>query len=204
MTVDTDRPVFEAAAQPTAGDAADTQEILRTMAAVVRTMFGVSLRAPLDSPSTDAAAAVAEPAQAAPVSLALPPESPTLVAVPVAAPDAPPAPSSIAVDFPPLVQVEAPEQPVSLAVVPDAEPAESTPTPSISLGDSSWAPAPAPPAPVVSIPANSPVEPAVSLPTTDGYPAAIAVPAYAAPVLQEYASDRHSLALLQEIAFLDD
>jgi hypothetical protein len=209
MTVDTERPVFGATdTRPTVGDAAATQELLRTMAAVVRTLFGVALQAP-----AGASAEEAEPAQLAPVSISLPPETPTLVSVPVTYPE-PVAP--IAVDFPPPVDVQQPvevqqpeqaEQPLGLSVVPASEPAASLPMPSISLADSSWAPAPPPPeaAPTAALPAYSPAEPAESLPMIDGYPTAIAVPAYAAPVLPEPATtDRHSLALLHEIAFLDD
>jgi hypothetical protein len=121
------------------------------------------------------------------------------------------APASIAVDFPPAVEVQQPEQPeeseqsIGLSVVTDSEPAGSLPMPSISLADSSWAAPTPPPAPEVVIPAYSPTEPAASLPMPDSYPAAIPVPAYAAPIVPEPpAADRHSLALLQEIAFLDD
>jgi hypothetical protein len=190
MTVDTDMPVRETTdLRPTTADAADTQELLRTMAAMVRTVFGVALQTPADAPAEHGAGS----GQLPPAPISLPDETPTLVSVPVTAPGAP---ASIAVDFPPAVEVQQPEQPIGLSVVPDTEPTDSLAVPSISLGDSPWTPPPAPPAPV---------EPAASLPSFDGYPVAIPIPGYAAPTVPSAPSaDRHSLALLQEVAFLDD
>jgi hypothetical protein len=99
---------------------------------------------------------------------------------------------------------------IALSVVPDPEPVEalaSIAMPSISLGEASW---PSPQDPAIAIPAFSPPEPppaaapaspAASLPM----PSSIPVPSYVAPAAPAVpVVDRHNMALLHEIAFLDD
>jgi hypothetical protein len=139
-----------------------------------------------------------------PSSIAMPAEAPTLVSVPDA-----PAPVQLTEAWP-AVEIAA-QEPVGLTVVPDDEPVEaptSIAMPSISLGEAGWPPplsTTPQPTPSIVIPEFSPPEP----PAAYSAPPSIAVPTYVAPVPQyapfaEPAADRHSMALLHEIAFLDD
>lgn len=194
MTVDTEQPVREA---PSAQQLDESAELVRTMAAMVRTIFGVALQAPADeAPAPSGQPAQVEAVPAAPVAVALPVDVPAQV--PVEAPMAAPVeqPTLVAVpDVPEPVQVEA-EAPTSIAM------------PSLGLAaEGSWSP---PQSPSIVIPAYSPPEPpapvaAPSLPMPDSYSAGIPVPTYVAPVVPPApVADRHSMALLHEIAFLDD
>ena len=217
MTVETELPVREAPAYVT--DPADAAELLRTMAAVVRTVFGVALQAPPEA-SQEQPVAQVESAPAAPASVALPPDMPAMPAMPSSIAMPTEAPTLVSVpDAPATVQLVQPEpaesaaqEPVGLTVVPDAEPAESPPSiamPSISLGEAGWPPplsTTPQPTPSIVIPEFSPPEPpaAYSAPPSIPVPTYVAPVAHIAPFAAEPQVDRHSMALLHEIAFLDD
>jgi hypothetical protein len=211
MTVETELPVRDARHDSTA-DASDAAELLRTMAAVVRTVFGVALQAPSDAHHEQPHEQPGAQVESAPVSVALPPEMPSSIAMPAEAPTlvaVPEAPVSIPLTMPAPAAEVAPQEPVGLTVVPDPEPTLSAPSvelPSISLGEGGWPPPQTMSVPTVVIPEFSPPEP----PAVHSAPPSIPVPTYVAPVAPiapfaaEPPADRHSMALLHEIAFLDD
>ena len=215
MTVETELPVREAPAYVT--DPADAAELLRTMAAVVRTVFGVALQAPPEA-SQEQPVAQVESAPAAPVSVALPPDMPAMpssIAMPAEAPtlvSVPDAPATVQLVQPEPAAESAAQEPVGLTVVPDAEPAEaptSIAMPSISLGEAGWPPPQntmQSTTPSIVIPEFSPPEPpaAYSAPPSIPVPTYVAPVAHIAPFAAEPQADRHSMALLHEIAFLDD
>lgn len=171
----------------------DVRETLLEMAAVVRTVFGVNLagafaEAPA-APVAPAAAAPYDPAPAPPVDVAAPGES--LPVPPPAAPASVPVPS----DLPVEVRAVTPPgmaTPAAASPVPAASHAEAQPGPPASLP----VPGVAAPHPIVlpDVPPLADLD-ADSDATSD-------VPA--APVPAPHTFDRHSMALLNEIAFLDD
>ena len=118
MTVETELPVREAPAYVT--DPADAAELLRTMAAVVRTVFGVALQAPPEA-SQEQPVAQVESAPAAPVSVALPPDMPAMpssIAMPTEAPtlvSVPDAPATVQLVQPEPAAEIAAQEPVGLS-----------------------------------------------------------------------------------------
>ena len=157
------------------------------MAAIVRTVFGVALQAPPAEQSADVSMNEAS-SEDYPLGVDDLPSEPLYVETTEAEPtyvDVPPA-AGLSVEPPPVVT--APGR--TLYAVPAIHPTDGEP---IALeaphGETTATPLAAPAAPI-----GIPEAPALGIP----------VPAYTPPDSPTHASERHSLALLQEIAFLDD